>query len=171
MAGRTRSWLHVLGRLEEYALFMMVLQMGLSIFFQVCMRFLFHSAVTWLDELVHIEVIVLTFFGAALGIRHGSHICVDVLKERVRGEPYRSLLEALNHLVVAAYTGVVIFFGLHLITLMTRHPHFTPTLRVPKHYLYLVVCIGLALIGVRSALRFFRALFSLRHTPTAGSSS
>ena len=145
---------------EEYVLFIMVFQMGLSVFFQVLMRYVFHSAITWLDELVHIEVVMLTFFGASLGIKYSSHICVDVLKATLK-EPYSSLLEALNNLAVAVYAAVMIYFGSYLITLMTAHPHFTPTLRIPKHYLYFMVCIGIGFMGIRGLLQFYKILSRL----------
>jgi TRAP-type C4-dicarboxylate transport system permease small subunit len=157
-----RFLLRTLNRIEEYVLFLMVFQMGVSIFVQVVMRYVFLSAVTWLDELVHIEVIFLTFFGASLGIKYGAHISVDILKNVVRKDPYRSLLEAFNHLVTGLYAGFIIYFGMKLIGLMTTRVHYTPTLRIPKHYLYFVVCLGLALIGVRSAIRFFQSLAALR---------
>ena len=157
-----RFVLRTLSRIEEYVLFLMVFQMGVSVFIQVVMRYVFRSAITWLDELVHIEVIFLTFFGASLGIKYGAHICVDVLKNVVRKEPYRSLLEAFNHLVTGLYAGFIIYFGMKLIGLMTTRVHYTPTLRIPKHYLYFVVCVGLALISLRSAIRFFQTLAALR---------
>ncbi len=155
-----RRILHILNRIEEYALCLMVLQMGLSIFLQVVLRYTFHAAITWLDELVHIEVILLTFFGAGLGIQYGSHISVDILKNLVK-EPFQSLLEIVGHIVMALYVAVVIYFGTNLITLMAAHPHFTPTLRIPKHYLYAVVCVGLSLICVRSILKAFQVLIGL----------
>jgi len=144
-----------LNRLEETLLCLMVLQMGLSTFLQVVMRYLFHSAITWLDELVHVEVVLLTFFGAALGIKYGVHICVDVLKNWLKG-PLRQLVEAVNHLVIAIYAVLVIAFGAGLIERMSAHPHFTPTLRIPKHYLYILVCAGLGLIGLRSLFKTCR---------------
>jgi len=138
----------------------MVLQMGLSVFLQVVMRYVFHSAITWLDELVHIEVVLLTFFGAGLGIKYSAHICVDVLKNWLK-PPYQNILEALNHLVIAGYVLIVIYFGSNLIQRMTAHPHFTPTLRIPKHYLYVMVCIGLGLIGVRSLIKTYQIVSGL----------
>jgi len=142
----------VLNRLEEYALSVMLLQMGLSMFVQVVMRYVFRSAITWLDELVHIEVVLLTFFGASLGIKYGSHICLELLHKFARGRLGR-IIGVVNHLAVAAYAGVVIYYGVGLIDMMQARPHFTPTLRIPKHYLYVVVCVALALIGLRSLAR------------------
>jgi C4-dicarboxylate transporter DctQ subunit len=156
---------------EEYILFLMTLQMGLSIFLQVVMRYVFNSAITWLDELVHIEVIFLTFFGASLGIKYGSHIAVDALKRLIRKEPYQSLVEAFAHLVTAAYIGIIIYFGMTLYAAMAKFTHFTPALRIPKHYLYLIVCIGLALIGIRSLIRFCRTVIrSCRTVASLGQS-
>lgn len=143
-----------LNRIEEAILCLMLLQMGLSTFLQIVMRYVFHSAITWLDELVHVEVVLLTFFGAALGIKYGSHMCVDVFKTRLKGR-WHQVLEAVGHLVIAVYAFLIIYFGAGLIQKMTAHPHFTPTLRIPKHYLYCLVCIALGLIFVRCMLKTF----------------
>jgi C4-dicarboxylate transporter DctQ subunit len=151
-----------LNYLEEYLLFLMVLQMGVSVFIQVVMRYLFQSAITWLDELVHIEVVFLAFFGASLCVKYSAHISVDALKKSVHSEPYRSLMEVLNHLVMAVYVSIVVGFGMKLISAMTTHTHYTPTLRIPKHYLYFVVCVALALIGFRSLLGVWRTLRAVR---------
>jgi C4-dicarboxylate transporter DctQ subunit len=151
-----------LSHVEEYVLFLMVLQMGISVFIQVVMRYLFQSAITWLDELVHIEVVFLTFFGASLCIKYGAHISVDALKKSVHREPYRSVMEVLNHLVMAVYVAMVVYFGMKLISAMTTYTHYTPTLRIPKHYLYFVVCVALALIGIRSVLGVYRTLRTAR---------
>jgi len=141
-----------LNRVEETILCLMLLQMGLSTFLQIVMRYVFHSAITWLDELVHVEVVILTFFGAALGIKYGSHMCVDVMKKHLTGR-WRLFVEAGSNLVIAVYVFLVVYFGTGLIERMAVHPHFTPTLRIPKHYLYFLVCVGLGLIGVRCVLK------------------
>ena len=158
MLGRIAA---MLSRVEEWILSLMVLQMGLSIFLQVVMRYVFHSAITWLDELVHIEVVFLTFFGASLGIKYGAHISVDALKNVVKGRAVH-LLDALNHLAIAVYSGLVIYFGYNLVSLMAGRHHFTPTLRIPKHYLYVGVCLGLGLICLRSLVKTWQSLAALR---------
>jgi C4-dicarboxylate transporter DctQ subunit len=142
--------MRALNRAEEIILAFMLLQVGCSIFLQVVMRFVFNSAISWLDELIHIEVIALAFFGAALGVKHGAHISVDVVKDTV-GAVWRRRLEAFGHLVLAAYSGLVIYCGWSLIALMAARSHATPTLQIPKHYLYIMVAIGMGVIGVRSA--------------------
>jgi len=160
----------ILNQIEEHILCLMVLQMGLSIFLQVVLRYTFHAAITWLNELVHIEVILLTFFGAGLGVKYGAHISVDILKTSVR-EPFRSLLEILNHLVLAVYAGLVAYYGAGLIKLMARWPHFTPTLRIPKHYLYFIVCVSLSLICIRSILKSYQILSDLLSGRSSGNAS
>jgi len=151
-----------LNHVEEYALFLMVLQMGISVFIQVIMRYLFQSAITWLDELVHIEVIFLTFFGASLCIKYAAHISVDVLKSNIKREPYRSLMEVVNHLVMTVYVSILVYFGMNLVSAMTTNTNYTPTLRIPKHYLYFVVCVALVLIGIRSILGIYRTIATAR---------
>ncbi len=71
-------------------------------------------------------------------------------------------MEVLNHLVMAVYVSIVVYFGMKLISAMTTHTHYTPTLRIPKHYLYFVVCVALALIGIRSILGVYRTIRTAR---------
>ena len=158
-----KKFLHVLGKVEEFLLFLMVFQMGISVFVQVVMRYGFNSAITWLDELVHIEMVALCFFGASLGIRYSSHICVDVIKGLLK-EPYSSLLEMATNLIVAAYVAAVTYLGMNLINLMIGQQHYTPTLRISKHYLYLMVCVGLILIGIRSLIKAYKAFLKMLPT-------
>jgi TRAP-type C4-dicarboxylate transport system permease small subunit len=63
---------------------------------------------------------------------------------------------------MAAYVSIVIGFGIKLIAAMTAYTNYTPTLRIPKHYLYFVVCVALALIGIRSLLGAYRVLRTAR---------
>ncbi len=147
----------VLARLEEYILSFMLLQMGLSGFLQVVMRYGFRSAITWLDELVHYEVVLLTFFGASRGVKYGTHICVDVLKSRVRGI-LQDVFEIAGHLILLVYVAIVVYFGMNLILLMLGRIHYTATLRIPKHYLYFLVIVAYGLIGLRSIAGLYQKL-------------
>jgi C4-dicarboxylate transporter, DctQ subunit len=147
----------VINRIEEYTLSLMLLQMGLAGFLQVVMRYAFSTAITWLDEFVHFEVVMLTFFGAGLGVKYGVHICVDVVKNRVRGLAY-DLLDAASHVVVLIYVVIVLYFGMILISMMTGLVQYTPTLRLPKHYLYALVWLGYVVIGFRTAIQLYKSL-------------
>ena len=149
--------LEAVTRFEEGFLSIMLLQMGLSVFLQVVVRFLFSSAITWLDEFVHYEVVLLTFFGAGLGVKYGVHICVDVLKNRFQGTSYH-VLEAMNHLMVLVYVAVILYFGMALISMMTGRSNPTPTLHIPKHYLYFLVWLGYVVIGLRTAGQLYGSL-------------
>jgi TRAP-type C4-dicarboxylate transport system permease small subunit len=63
---------------------------------------------------------------------------------------------------MAVYVSVLVTFGMKLISAMSTHTHYTPTLRIPKHYLYFVVCVALALIGIRSILGIYRTIATAR---------
>ena len=71
------------------------------------------------------------------------------------------LLGAVNHLIVAVYTGVLIYVGANLISMMSAHPHYTPTLRIPKHYMYFMVVVGLTLIALRCLIKTGRYVYEL----------
>ncbi|MGQ9647817.1 MAG: TRAP transporter small permease [Thermodesulfobacteriota bacterium] len=149
-----------LASIEEYILSLMLLQMGLSGFLQVVMRYGFNSVITWLDELVHYEVVLLTFFGASLGVKYGVHICVDILKSRAHGF-FKDLLDIISNVFVLIYVLIVVYFGMNLVLLMAGRVHYTPTLRIPKNSIYFLVIVGYGLIGVRTLEQLYQSFLKL----------
>lgn len=67
---------HVLGRIS--AVFMLAI-LSLT-FFQVVLRYLFNSPMTWIEEISRYLFVWIVFLGSALAFRTGVHIKVDVLE-------------------------------------------------------------------------------------------
>jgi len=59
---------------------------------------------------------------------------------------------------MTVYVSILVYFGMNLVFGHDGHTHYTPTLRIPKTLLYFVVCVALALIGIRSILGIYRTL-------------
>jgi TRAP-type C4-dicarboxylate transport system permease small subunit len=52
-------------------------------FTQVVARYVFSASFTWAEEISVVIVLWATWWGACLGIKHGSHLRVKILEERV----------------------------------------------------------------------------------------
>jgi TRAP-type C4-dicarboxylate transport system permease small subunit len=71
----------------------------LLMFAQVILRYVIHSPFAWIEELAAYLLPVLALWGAAVCIRHGNHLKVDLLLEALP-RVLRSLLVIAIHLLI-----------------------------------------------------------------------
>jgi C4-dicarboxylate transporter, DctQ subunit len=137
---------------EEFLIWGVTLQMVLLTFVQVVLRYAFHSALSWGEELLRVEVVLVTFMGAALGVKYGSHIGVDVVR-KFSPPRVRAVLAIVVHLLTGAFSLLLFYLSLQTMLKVGSSGQLTPALRIPKYFLYLPIPIGTLIIGVRSAMQ------------------
>jgi C4-dicarboxylate transporter DctQ subunit len=137
---------------EEFLIWSLTLQMVLLTFVQVVLRYAFHSALSWAEELLRVEVVLVTFMGAALGVKYGSHIGVDVV-HKLSPPKVRAVLAVVVHLLTGAFCLLLFYLSLQTMLKVGASGQMTPALRIPKYFLYLPIPLGTLIIGVRSALQ------------------
>ena len=77
-------------------------------------RYVLHSAASWPEPMAILLSIVLTFFGAAMGVRSGQHMRVTVLRDLLPRGPQRAVDLAAEALLVAVALFMVIW-GVRLV--------------------------------------------------------
>lgn len=122
---------------------------------QVFMRYVFGVAYDWVDECSRYMCILITFVGAGVCARHGSHFCMDALLEYVPNR-VRHLLKALANLIATLTMSVVFYYSWIQIGKLHRFEATTPSLGIPMYIPYLPIGIFTAVI----ALRFFIRTYS-----------
>ncbi len=116
-----RRWLKILNHLEEGALALTLLGLAVMAFVQVIFRYFFDISFTWFEELSRYLGVFLTFLGASLGVRYGTHFSMDFLLIRAGARAVRAmrlisaLLGAAMFLTLAwlswKHTGKMLRFG------------------------------------------------------------
>ena len=71
--------LRILNNIEELVLGFTLLGLAIFVFIQVVLRYGFHFAYSWAEELGRYMTIFFTFLGASLGIKYGTHFSVEAL--------------------------------------------------------------------------------------------
>jgi TRAP-type C4-dicarboxylate transport system permease small subunit len=113
-------------------------------FYQVVLRYLFNSAPSWSEEMVRFLFIWSSFVAAAIGIREGIHIGIDVF---VNLAPRRiaRFIEIIVSLVIMVFGAYMIYYG-WLVARMT-HSQPSPALGLPMSWVYLSIPVmGVLLI-------------------------
>ena len=101
----------------------------LTVAAQVFFRYLLHRPLVWTEELSGFLFVWMTFVGAALAVKDGTHIRVDLLVSRLPPRAAR-WLEAATLWLMAALLAFLIYAGLRLIV---ENPSArTPALNLPR---------------------------------------
>jgi TRAP-type C4-dicarboxylate transport system permease small subunit len=101
----------------------------------------------WVEEVGEYSLAWLTFIGAAIGIRKGTHFAVLILSDRLP-PAVRRWLFAAHYVMLTAFGALVAIFGWQVADLNSQS--FSPALDLNLRWLYLSSVVGGVLIAVYS---------------------
>ena len=110
---------------------------------------------TWAQELCIYMFVWMAKFGAALGVRQGIHVGVDVLTNQL-GANSRRIVIPFALISGAVFTGLVGGLGLLFVTHIAHTDQTSADLELPMWLVYLAIPLGSFLM----CLRFLQVLFS-----------
>lgn len=139
----------VLGGLEGGLASLLLLAVLGLVVFQVVTRYLLNSPVAWTEELARFALIWLTFIGAAYVAAKGRHVTV-VVGSSLLGVRGRALLQAFASLVVVAVCVVLVIAAPEFLRTAGRTS--SPAASIPMAWVYGAAVLGIALIGLHSAI-------------------
>ncbi len=127
----------------------------LVLFYAVVMRYGFHKPPAWSIEVSRFMFLWMVMFGAALVTQDKSHIEIDFI---VNWLPLKVRFVWVNllRLVMLAFCGVLIYYGLKILPIVGQAN--TPTLEMSMGWLYASVPAGGFLMGVYILEIFIRSL-------------
>jgi TRAP-type C4-dicarboxylate transport system permease small subunit len=117
---------------------------------QVLWRYALNSSLVWTEELAKYLFTWMTFVGAVLAIKEGTHIRVRVLADRLPPTACR-WLEVSLYLLMVLFLGFLVVVGFQLVlkTAGTR----TPAMGLPLNWVFYAALPVPALAGVYYAFR------------------
>lgn len=113
------------------------------VFFQVILRYVFLSPLSWIEELARYLLVWISCFGAAYGVRKGEHIAVMFLNNMFKGY-MKSALTIFIHILVIILFMVCFIKGIGLS--IRQWNVVTPALQIPRTLPYLGVPISFAIM-------------------------
>ena len=113
-------------------------------------RYVLNSTPTWVEQVSLLIVVIITFFGAAVGIRENTHLSVEFFRD-ILPERGRNALFLLSDLILAVFGGLMGYYGaqLSLFNVDTK----IPLLNISEFWRSFPLALGGALI----------TLFSINH--------
>jgi TRAP-type C4-dicarboxylate transport system permease small subunit len=101
----------------------------------------------WVEEIGEYALAWLTFIGAAIGIRRGTHFSVQILTERLPPALRRAIATG-HHVLLVVFGGLLAIYGWEVSELNSQS--YSPALDVNLRWLYLSAVVGGVLMVVYS---------------------
>lgn len=130
--------------------------MGLFIFTNVVLRYVFNSGITWAEEISRFLFIWLIFLGGIGALKDNNHLGFTSLVQKLPPNAKKTCFIVSNSLVIVCL--VVLFQGSLEMTIMSAHT-LAPATGLPLSYMYAVgigSSVGMFLV---ICCNLYRALF------------
>jgi TRAP-type C4-dicarboxylate transport system permease small subunit len=128
--------------------------------YSVVMRYFLNQPVSWVDEFVGYLLVASVMLAAADALRHGEHIAVDIVTERL-GSRGRRVVTLAGLVAVALAAALLAVEGWDMVEFSRMVGLLSNgKLAVPMWIPQLAVPVGAALLGAAAVVAFLLALAS-----------
>ena len=134
--------------LEWFAMICMVI-LTCIVFTDVILRYIFKQGFAWTQEIATLMLVWFSLIGMAIGVLEKIHISIEMFTAKLPAKVI-SLLESLNHLLIAAFGGLMVYFGT-LIMNMTKMSTM-PATKMPSAVLYIILPLSGILVLLNAVL-------------------
>lgn len=143
-----KTFLRRLNKFEELFVGYALLTIAVIATIQVILRYTTGVAYDWVDEGSRYMTVLITFMGAGICVRYGSHFSMDAV---IQYSPRRvkHLLKLFVNLISAAIMLVAFYYSWIQIEKLHRFGATTPSLELPMYIPYLPIGIFTLVIALR----------------------
>ena len=118
-------------------------------------RYVLQSGFVWADEIPGYLLVWITFLGAYLAIRNGSHIAFDVLVAKLPPVP-RKIMQALVDLLLIAFLAVLLWLSWKMVGVVGQRR--IETIDIPRWIFMIVLPVAAGLMLVGQVVEFLKKL-------------
>ncbi|HOP46233.1 MAG TPA: TRAP transporter small permease [Desulfobacteraceae bacterium] len=141
---------------EELVVGYVLLVLAFVATFQVVTRYVFGLAYDWFEEWARYLTVLVTFMGAGLGVKYGTHFSMEAVTQYAP-DWLAHLFKTVANLTASVSMAIVCWFSWVQIGKLMKYKALTPATEMPMWIAYLP-------IGIFSVVISFRFLMvSIRH--------
>lgn len=138
---------------EDWLAFALFWVLSIIIFLQFFTRYVLNDSLAWTEEIARYLLMAVTFIGAAIVVRKGSHISVEVLLHFLPERWARALLGVVE-VIQAVFIAFLFYFSLTITERM--HAQRMTVFEQPMSLVYGPIAVGCFLMLVRALQRLWR---------------
>ena len=149
------SVIRILNQLEETIIALLLVSMTLLVFFEVILRFVFNTGLTWGQEATLYLSAWFVLFGVSYGLKVGAHIGVDAFV-RLLPPLGQRLLSIVAVILALIYCGLFIDGGWVYLSKMHKIGIELEDIPLPTWLADSILIIGLGLLSLRLLILLWR---------------
>lgn len=150
-----------LDRAEKAVLVWTILGLAIIGFVQVISRYVFNYSFSWYEELGRYLGVLVTFLGAAVGVKTGTHFAMDLFVLKLK-TPWQQLLRFCTSLLSGSFCLLVVFYSWKIVMRMHGYETTSPTMQIPMYIAYLPIPVFSLVMGFRFYHKAIIHLLELR---------
>ncbi len=132
-------------------------------FGQVVARNLFSSGFIWIDQVLRIELLWVTFIGASLATEYRQHIKIDFLANVIRSDHLKKIINTVAQVFALAVCILLFFVAANYIKVVSPDTAATIIHGIPDWTLKLVIPYCFFVMVIRCIINIMR--INLEETP------
>jgi len=137
-----------LDRAEKAALVWTILGLAIIGFIQVICRYVFNYSFTWYEELGRYLGVFVTFLGASVGVKTGTHFAMDLFVLKLKA-PWQQLLRCTTALLSGSFCLLVVYYSWKIVMRLHGYESTSPTMQIPMYVAYLPIPVFSLIMGLR----------------------
>lgn len=154
-----------INQIEELFVGYALLLVAIAATIQVFMRYVLNLSFDWVDEASRYMIVMITFIGAGICVKYGSHFAMDALVQYVPNR-VKHALKVVSNLVSTIVMTVVFYFSWVQIEKLHRYEVSTSAIEMPMFIPYLPIGIFTFVIAVRFFIQFINHTIGfVKNTP------
>ena len=122
--------------------------MSIIIFIQVVMRYVFHSSLTWSEELARYLFVWLVYFSVAYTAKRQAHIRIDAAIN-LYPKALRPWIEILSEIIVLIFSIFIAYTSITVFQKISASGQISPALHIPMQFVYAAPLVGFVLTAIR----------------------
>ena len=146
-----------ISRVEKILIAALLTAMILLAFSQIVLRNFFSTGIDWGDSLVRYLVVWVGFIGAAVAVREGKHLTIDVLSRGAGGAGSR-IIRSISHFISAVICGVLTWASIKFVIVEVQMGS-TAFFDLPVWIPELIIPVTFGLMTLRYGLCLWQELF------------
>lgn len=133
---------------EEYFVVVTMAVMTLLVFFQVIMRYIFGSSLSWSEELARFIFLWVSWIGASYAVKERTHFRVEMFANLLHGKN-RRYFELFILLIWFVFALIMAYLGTELVLFLMETGQISAAMEIPMSWVYASVPAGCALMALR----------------------
>lgn len=150
-----KSFIRTLNHIEEGILAFTLLGLALLAFIEVVQRYAFGHSFTWFEELSRYLGVFMTFLGASLGVKYGTHFAMDFFIRRA-GLRTGHFINAVTSLGAAVLFFTLSELGLQHALKLHKFGVKSAAMQIPMAIVYFPIAVFSFTMALRFLIRSFR---------------